>query len=406
MISLFKMIKALLRKRQASHLILKDQGFELRSDGLTLHKNGEESSFLPFVDHRKDALQNVDEEVRWEIARKISLLVPDLEESKKDILLDHVFNVLLLLAADQAVRVRRMIAEELRYSYRAPAELVKRLAWDEELEVAAPVLECSPLLGDRDLLEIIANSNVPGVKEAIAKRRDVSAVVSDAIVNSTLRAKVSEVDVRAIHTLLSNKNARFNENTLEAIAEQAQEHEIWHEDLVARPELTTRVVNKVAHFISHAMLEQLQERQLIAPDVSKELSATISYRLQHQQVDWEKEADARAIDIFTHGELNQEAVMQALEKGDQEFVIASISLLSNIPKLVVKDMVLAGEALSLVSLAWKAGFTVRDSIPLQSKLGKVGPTQIAYAKEGEYFPFTDDEMLLCIARARHRVLAA
>ncbi|HUH86099.1 MAG TPA: DUF2336 domain-containing protein, partial [Stellaceae bacterium] len=119
--------------------------------------------------------------VRVDLAQKIARLAPGIDKEGHERLRKMTQEVLELLLRDQAVRVRQVIAETLKDVADAPPDLIRRLAHDAEIAVAAPVLECSPLLTDDDLLELIGDRPISGALGAIARRPSVAAPVADAI---------------------------------------------------------------------------------------------------------------------------------------------------------------------------------------------------------------------------------
>lgn len=385
---------------EASYLIMRDThetadgvrtAIEVRSDGIHVATEDETPRVIPLT-AKGMSLAEIDEDIRYQIARKISLLVPELGDYKKQQLLKHVFRVLFLLAEDQMPRVRQMIAEELRDSHNAPPDLIRKLAWDEELEVAAPILEFSPLLGDSDLLEIIANSDVPGVIEAITQRQEVSTDVTEAIVRNVTRSKVTDDDARIINKLLENKKARFKEDTLEIIVEEAPNYEIWHKNLLDRPELTTRTINKIARFVSEALIMEMEDRGMITKELGQNLTQAIASRLYNPHIDRAKEAEREAVDLFTQGNLDPQYVMAALDGGERDFVIAALSLLADVPKGATKEIIDADDPKAVTALAWKSGIPMREAIQLQLKLAKIHYSNLLYAREGRDYPMSEKEM--------------
>lgn len=365
---------------------------EVRGDAIHLQPGGSETAEVIPFNLQEFSLEKVDEDIRLQIARKISLLVPALAHSQKRELLEHVFRVLSVMAWDQLPRVRQMIAEELSTIYNAPVELVKRLAWDEQLEVSAPILEFSPLLTDNDLLDIIGKSHIPGALEAVSRRKLVTEDVTDAIVRNVMASTVTEQDARTINNLLSNKNAHFREDTLEIIVDEASSHAIWHEALVDRPELTTRTINKIARFVSRSLISEMENRGMISHELAENLSLAIASRLQNIHFDREKEADRQAIELFTQGTLDPEYVMAALDSGEREFVISAISLLANLQKRIVKSIFEGADPKAVTSVAWKAGISMRNAIQLQLKVARIHYTKILYAKDGTDYPLLEPEM--------------
>ncbi|MFP6742736.1 MAG: hypothetical protein VCD33_14125, partial [Alphaproteobacteria bacterium] len=110
--------------------------------------------------------EDVDDEVRCDLARKIGRIAPDLSQDAQDQIRELTFEVLDILAHDQLPQVRQIIAEEIKRSDSVPRAIIQRLARDLELTVAAPVLEYSPLLSDEDLIEIIESDSVQGALSA------------------------------------------------------------------------------------------------------------------------------------------------------------------------------------------------------------------------------------------------
>ena len=148
-------------------------------------------------------VDDVDDEVRCDLARKIARLVPGLSPEAQDQVHRLTFEILEALAHDELPRVRQIVSEEIKRCATIPRQIIGRLARDVELIVSAPVLQYSPLLGDDDLLEIIASEPVRGALNAISRRESVEATVADAI------AACDNED--AIAALLANPSAQIRE---------------------------------------------------------------------------------------------------------------------------------------------------------------------------------------------------
>ncbi|WP_431268220.1 hypothetical protein [Dankookia sp. P2] len=84
-----------------------------------------------------------DPRVRAVVGRKLAPRAPVLAGAK-DRLHTLAWSTLCALAADAAVMVRAVIAEELQAMPDAPRDLILRLARDAAMEVAAPVIRFSP----------------------------------------------------------------------------------------------------------------------------------------------------------------------------------------------------------------------------------------------------------------------
>ncbi|MEL7029974.1 MAG: DUF2336 domain-containing protein, partial [Pseudomonadota bacterium] len=200
---------------------------------------------------------DVDEDVRCELARKISRLIPGLDARETGKVRDLTLETLDRLSQDHLPRVRAILAEELKSCADAPKPVMLRLAQDAEEIVAAPVLEYSPLLSDDDLVELVTAGLASGLLEAVARRKGLAAPVSDSV--------AATFDVPALAALLRNTNAEMRAETLDKLAEQAEALEELHEPLAMRPDLSLRAVRRISGFVAAALVEALARR---APELT------------------------------------------------------------------------------------------------------------------------------------------
>ena len=206
------------------------------------------------------------EEVRAELAVKIARLMPGLEGRESEETVALTIATLEHLARDTAVRVRSILAEEIKHMDCIPHDVALRLAHDLEEIVSAPILEYSPLLSDADLMEVIACGKVQKAFAAIARRTNLSEKVSDALVQS--------LDVPAVAALLVNQDAKIRKATMDRIIEQAEEFESWHQPLVMRADLSARAIRRIANFVGAALIELLAKRE----DLSEETQTHLARR--------------------------------------------------------------------------------------------------------------------------------
>ncbi len=360
---------------------------EVRKDGIHLLESGKHSTetFIPSDSGKPNhAYEAIDEGIRCQIARKITTLLPDLQERGHQELLEHTLRILRLLALDQLDRVRRIIAEELKDMPQAPLDVIRQLAWDKELKVRLPLLEFSPLLSDTELLDVMASASVPQVAEVIARRRNISERVSEAIVRSN--------QPQAIANLLDNPTAKINEASMEQIVDRAPQYVLWHEPLLKRPELTTHTIDRIAHFISISLIRILEEDRQLKPEMASSLMQAVSVRLKSSQADRNRVAEIRVHEKHLAGELTQDEVLKYLDFGEQEFVLYALAVLSGLSKSAVEKMVQSQSAKVITALAWKAGFSMRTAIQLQLRLGQVHHSRVLYARGGTDYPLLESEM--------------
>lgn len=329
---------------------------------------------------------DADGDVRAELARKIGRLMPDLAKEESEKLRELTIQTLEKLAADQLPRVRAILAEEIKALDCVPKRVVKMLARDTEMMVAAPILEYSPLLSDGDLMEIIASAKANEALSAIARRRFLSASVSDAIATS--------LDIPAVAALLANPNADVREEALNRIIDQAEKIRSWHRPLAVRVELSQRAIRRIASFVGAALIEKLSQRHNLDEETRQHLNRQLRARIEAGDEAGAAEDNARTLVAAARasGKLDDAFVENAAENGRRDVVIAALSVLTRVPEEIVRRIMQFGSAKPVTALVWRAGLPMRAAFKIQRFIMKLPTDQLLPAREGVRFPLTDDEM--------------
>ena len=309
--------------------------------------------------------RNVNDEVRCDLALKIGRIVPEATARESAKLQELTFEVLDILAKDQLPRVRQILSEELKHSDKVPKRVVKRLAKDVELVVAAPILEYSPLLSDEDLLEIITAGPVEGGLNAVARRANVSVSISDAIVRAN--------DIPAVAALLGNKNAQIREETLDQVIEKAEqlgEPGIpMHEPMARRPGLSKRALRRIAGFVTSSVLHILQERHDLDEETAQEIATRVKDRMEDDESQkLTNEALERAQMLHEKDMINDKGLAKAIAAGDREMVTHALALQTMMPLDIVKRIMSSANGKSITALNWKAGLSMRTAVKLQRQI--------------------------------------
>jgi len=331
--------------------------------------------------------EDVDPEVRAELAQKIGRLLPDLLAPERERVCELTLETLRRLASDQLVRVRKILAAEIKSHPCVPRDVILALASDVEETVSVPILEYSPLLSDADLLEIIASARAQNALSAIARRRGVSERVSELIVAS--------LDVTAVAALLSNPNASIRENTMGRIIDHAEAIEAWQGPLVARSDLSMRALRRIAGFVGVSLLRQLTERHGLDGETAQYFKRCLRLRLEHDDETAEtKEEKARAAVMAAReqGALDERYVEEAVEAGHRDVVIESLALLAQAPRPIIEKIFSSRSAKAITALTWKAGLAMRIAFKIQTMLLKLHADELLPARAGVAFPLTEEEM--------------
>lgn len=377
-----------------------------------------------------------DDRVRSDVAGKIATGPLDEEEGDQSNVYRITMQALEILAGDQLVRVRQILAESLKDSAGAPQHIIEKLAQDAELTVSGPVLEHSPVLTDDFLVSILNSEPVQGALKAISRRVALGEEVAEAIVNSG--------DAEAVAELLGNESAQIREETLDRIVDQAPGQPGWHGPLVKRPQLHLDAARRIADIVSGPLLVELKKRADLDDEAMSAIDSVIRRRLDGNEIEdlaelWstgkEKSTDSagvedpgwaksrgndkkavasekpidpdwaesktskvnagqikRAQTLHKKRKLGEKHVSNALNDGETDFVVKAISLLADVPEAVVQKASSLQNAKAVVALAWKAGLSMRLATRLQMHMAKIPPSGVLRATASDGYPITSEEM--------------
>lgn len=256
--------------------------------------------------------------------------------------------VLTQLASEMEQAVRAELAERFCEAEDAPRRLVRRLAEDEAIEVARPVLERSPVLSETDLIEVVSTRGQDHIR-AVSGRTDVSERLSDAIVDHG--------DDESLKALLKNDGAKLSRRAHEAAVDRAQANPDLHEVVVNRASLPPDLLNEM-YFVVEARLRQriLEQNAKIDPALLEQALQAGRNRVAAQDgslpADYET-AQAYVRELRVAGALNPQMLARFLRSGGQTEFLIALSELADIDFHTARHIVQRREldALALVCKA-------------------------------------------------------
>jgi uncharacterized protein (DUF2336 family) len=334
---------------------------------------------------------DADERVRVLLARKLAALSGTLLEPDRERLSRQARVMLAHLVEDEAERVRAAIADVVKQMPNAPRELILRLARDTAVTVSDPVIRLSPLLTAEDLLALLAAAPSPTTTLSVARRPDLNEALSDAI--------AATADTAAIRALLANPSAAIRETTLDQLIARAAAHVDWHEPLVQRPMLSPRAARALSEIVSTQLLDVLATRADLDPGVFRELRALLAERLAHPPGGTPSRADSTAEQVLAEaqalavdGRLTEAVVLGTIRRGEARSAAALLAVAADVAVSVVDRAATLRSAKGLVSLVWRAGFSMQVAGPLQALLARLPPAQILPPGPDCTFPLAVEEM--------------
>jgi len=343
-------------------------------------------------------------DIRVNLTRKltnhlISKKTPQSKTGRKKTKLSGSDEALQVIARDHEVEIRRMLSGSLQKIETAPHDVIKTLAWDDDADVATPVLTHSPVLQEKDLIERVQHKPTDGALKAISKRQDVSENVSDVIVATN--------NVDAISELLLNSSTQFREQTLDELVDKSRNIELWQSPLVSRPTLSPRSKVQLSQFIDTELLGTLKARHDNDPEQLKSIDKVVAKRQKNdgKPINNNQLLPTPVIDFLNadipynvvrgmqkRNRVNSDILLKALENADYSLVMAALIIFSKLPENVVKIAFREKSARGIVSICWKAGLLFELAIQIQQHMGRLAPSQILTTVNANGYPMDDPEM--------------
>lgn len=159
--------------------------------------------------------------------------------------------VLTALAEEMELEVRAELGERMADAHQAPRELVVRLAGDEAIDVAGPVLRRSAALDESALLQVARTRGQEHLR-AISERSDLSEAVSDTV--------VARGDDQTLGVLLRNAEAPLSRRAAERVVDRAAANPELHQAVIDRQTLPIDLLNEMYFVVEARLREQIMAR--------------------------------------------------------------------------------------------------------------------------------------------------
>lgn len=181
----------------------------------------------------------------------------NLTDAERRIALD----IVAVLAQDAMETVREALAEHLKSCPFLPRDLALTMAHDVA-NVAVPLLRCTEVLQDDDLVAIIHGGNV-AKQIAIAGRAWVAEAVCHAL--------VATCDRTVVKTAVGNHGAQLDERAMHRVVEQFSHDPQIQRLLIDRPSLPVTVAQRLVECAADDLRARLMMRHRLPPALFEEL---------------------------------------------------------------------------------------------------------------------------------------
>src|ERR1700759_1718813 len=234
------------------------------------------------------------------------------------------------LAGEVGVEVRGQLSERLANFDGARVNVIPRLAFDDAIEVARPVLECSSRLDEETL---IANASAKGQAHllAISRRKSIGESVTDVLVTRGDHAVMSSV--------AGNAGARFSGTSLLHMVKRAEGDSILAEQLGLRKDIPRHLFQQLIAKASDDVGERLEHER---PEMCEQIGSSVvdvtgSLQSMFGPVSGSHFVGKRpVIAQFREGNLNEDSIAGYALAHRLEEVTIGMSLLCALPIDVIE----------------------------------------------------------------------
>ena len=290
-------------------------------------------------------------------------------------LFDDVFQCLIHQIETSA---KTLLSNRLAPIDTAPPQTIRALAFDDLIEVAAPVLSRSERLDDDVLIET-ARTKSQAHLMAISTRRALSNAVTDIL--------VQHGDDDVVQSTVNNPGADISERCFTRLVNRAEGDEDLATCVGLRPTIPRHLYLKLlakASATVRARLEAANPRQADeVPTAVRE--AAQRARSAHSAVSRETAvAHALIKSLYEDGRLDDHQVEAFAEAGKFDEANAAIAALASVSVAIAENMMIETRAEGVMILAKVAGMswtTVKAIIVMRDELSGSEPTDIGACKD-------------------------
>jgi uncharacterized protein (DUF2336 family) len=335
------------------------------------------------ISELEDAIQSGSKDKRVDSLRRITDLFVADADRLNDQQIDVFDDVLCHLIKRIEGKALEELSRRLAPINQAPNDVVRRLARNDDIAVAAPILTQSTRLTDNDLIEI-ANTKPQAHLLAISARSQIGATVTDVLLHRG--------DRDVFHKLAGNSGASFSENGFATLVKHSERDEQLAEKVGLRLDVPLRLFRELLLRATEAVRSRLMA--LAGPESREQIQrvlAAIAEDAQHEagfqnQHDYTA-AQAHALAMRAAGELNEAAIFEFAKTGHYADLVAALALLCGSPLPLVESLLQNGSREAILVPCKAAGLqwpTVRVIMACRS-VGNVASEHDLDSARTDYF---------------------
>ncbi len=342
-----------------------------------------QASFLPELEQ---ALRHVPIDRHAEMVRRVTgfflASASDFNAEHVD-LFDRVLGRLMVAVDDTALTE---LSRRLAPVRNAPPAVMRRLAGNPSIAVAAPVLSRATHLEDHELVSIVLTQSQAHLL-TISGRCRLNEAVTDALV------ECGDRDVA--RNLALNHGARFSEAGLTALVERAATDPILAEKLAQRHDVAPAMLRGLMLAAAGEVRDRLMA--IARDDQHSEIAVAVS-EISREQAEAADEAEAtRTVRVLQRrGELDQAKILDFARGGHTKYTFAALALICDVSVDVVRRLMQGDQPEAALILCQAAGFgwpTARAIVEATRAADSPAQMAVAFAALDRLTPSTAAEIV-------------
>jgi uncharacterized protein (DUF2336 family) len=248
-------------------------------------------------------------------------------------LFDDVFGRLI---DEIEAKARSELAHRIAPVRNAPIEVVRRLAKDDDITVAGPVLQQSQRLPQSDLVDIAKTMSQAHLL-AISGRSDIAEAVTDVLVRRG--------DREVVRSVAENREARLSQGAFTALVNRAEKDGVLAEKVGLRPDIPAQLFSELLvkatavvqqRLFASAPPETQAEIRSVLAKVAKEVGGA-------RPVPRDYSAAIRKIEeLRREGTLDEARLVEFAKANEFEETVVALAQLSKVPVEVI-DRLMSGD---------------------------------------------------------------
>jgi uncharacterized protein (DUF2336 family) len=262
------------------------------------------------------------------------------------------------LAEEIEVVARAQLAKRLAHTDNAPKSVVRKLAFDDSIDVAGPVLQHSERL-DADVLVANIRSKSQDHLLAISKRKTLAHSVTDEL--------VTRGNQEVLNSVATNNGARFSDFGFLHMVKRSEGDSILAEQLGLRKDIPRHVFHQLIAKASEEVTRKLQQER---PDLAEHIQTSVTdiTGALHSKFGPASKSYFQAMRTVgaqhQHGSLNENGIWEYARSRKFEETTVGLSLLCSLPVDVVERVLLDAHREMTLMLAKALDFSWETTMSL------------------------------------------